>query len=296
MGMSLLSNVRTPVLSSTLEADLFCVRCGYDLRTLTAESLCPECGLPIRDTIANRADVGWLRVVRRGLTALIIVAALTIVIFVASMALPLMPRYAAGLWPYLFRFFLWASFFLRLSYPASAVVQILAVLWLTRPPDYVPASLRALRRLARVVTAVGQGASVVSGIAALFPQAASFGSWMLIWAVIVPVEAAGAILCLAYADRLAATLHKRVKQWGGILAAIGVALCLLHEITIIETSRSIIGVQSGAIYLPSSCYQVAYMICAFGGIALNAAYIIFFTLRRRILSRAILAASTGGQQ
>jgi hypothetical protein len=55
-----------PIQSSSIEQDLPCVHCGYNLRTLQSTMRCPECGLLASDTLTLSAELsrsrpGWLR-------------------------------------------------------------------------------------------------------------------------------------------------------------------------------------------------------------------------------------------
>jgi len=51
---------------NAIHADLPCVRCGYNLRTLQAHALCPECNTPIKDsTLLPGFRFLWLRTARR---------------------------------------------------------------------------------------------------------------------------------------------------------------------------------------------------------------------------------------
>ena len=55
---------------STLDSELACGQCGYDLRGLPSTGDCPECGTPIRQTLAGEAlewaSRPWQRRVRLG--------------------------------------------------------------------------------------------------------------------------------------------------------------------------------------------------------------------------------------
>ncbi len=56
--------------SGTLDKDLSCMGCGYNLRGLSPEGLCPECGRPISDALRGDrlefADADWLERLRFG--------------------------------------------------------------------------------------------------------------------------------------------------------------------------------------------------------------------------------------
>ncbi len=56
-----------------IDQDLYCIGCGYNLRTLMVDSNCPECNLPVRESIISRPEADWLRQVRRGFAWLIAV-------------------------------------------------------------------------------------------------------------------------------------------------------------------------------------------------------------------------------
>lgn len=56
--------------ASTLEADVLCLRCRYNLRGIDRAGNCPECGYLVADTltvIALFPDLGWLRRLRIGI-------------------------------------------------------------------------------------------------------------------------------------------------------------------------------------------------------------------------------------
>lgn len=64
--------------SQTIEQDMACVRCAYNLRTLAKTGLCPECGLEVARTLAAMevADARWLRRMTWGLQLFFLAAAL----------------------------------------------------------------------------------------------------------------------------------------------------------------------------------------------------------------------------
>lgn len=68
----------SPEPPQVLSADVPCIGCGYNLRTLARSAICPECARPVMDSLHWRnlhlADVRWLARLHRG-TALMGVAA-----------------------------------------------------------------------------------------------------------------------------------------------------------------------------------------------------------------------------
>jgi hypothetical protein len=88
--------------SPTVDADLACRRCGYNLRTLSADKVCPECGLAIRASIAaanaarsrageplRQSDRRWVASLRNGLLILFVAYALQLLFAVPSFDLAL---------------------------------------------------------------------------------------------------------------------------------------------------------------------------------------------------------------
>jgi hypothetical protein len=62
---------------TTLDRDLFCFACGYNLRGLSSEGSCPECAAPVSksvqgETLAAAADPRWLRRLRIGIVLLLL--------------------------------------------------------------------------------------------------------------------------------------------------------------------------------------------------------------------------------
>ena len=45
---------------TTVQHDLLCLRCGYNLRTLSINSVCPECAAPVRDSLRREAELNRL--------------------------------------------------------------------------------------------------------------------------------------------------------------------------------------------------------------------------------------------
>jgi ribosomal protein L37E len=59
---------------ATIEGDLLCGRCGYNLRTLKVDGKCPECGVPVARTFRGdswrEADARWRADVSIGIAAI----------------------------------------------------------------------------------------------------------------------------------------------------------------------------------------------------------------------------------
>lgn len=57
-----------PSTASSVQTDLYCIRCEYNLRTLPVDSVCPECSCPVLLSVSSDAEADWLKRVGRGLT------------------------------------------------------------------------------------------------------------------------------------------------------------------------------------------------------------------------------------
>lgn len=64
------SEPHPPAGGGRIDADLACVHCGYNLRTLASEALCPECGRDVGDSshrqFLRNADPRWAAQIARG--------------------------------------------------------------------------------------------------------------------------------------------------------------------------------------------------------------------------------------
>src|SRR5688572_4303808 len=66
----------------TIDADLPCVQCGYNLRMQPAGGVCPECGLAMRQTISfphlSRSAPRWLISLLDSVTVLLVALAIAV--------------------------------------------------------------------------------------------------------------------------------------------------------------------------------------------------------------------------
>jgi hypothetical protein len=85
----LASPVQAP--DGTIQGDLACVRCGYNLRGLKSDKACPECFTPVESSLHGNllayADQDWLECLRKGTSLKLWNIALAIVSAVAVMIL-----------------------------------------------------------------------------------------------------------------------------------------------------------------------------------------------------------------
>lgn len=95
-----------PVDASSVETDVYCIRCGYNLRGLQRNSCCPECALPVADSLRGDllADAApdWLARVSRGASLISYGAILLIGSFVAFILLTVAFLFAAVFSPVVF--------------------------------------------------------------------------------------------------------------------------------------------------------------------------------------------------
>ncbi len=92
-----------PRLPDTLDFDLACRRCSYNLRGLLVSQRCPECGTPVglsaKGDLLRFADPEWLRKLAKGLSYVLWGMLVTFVfgMFVGIAALAGLPPFVAGL-------------------------------------------------------------------------------------------------------------------------------------------------------------------------------------------------------
>ena len=85
----------------TVAADIPCVGCGYNLRTLRRDAMCPECGRAVQDSVRTDAlrlaALGGLRRVRVGVTWLLVVGVIWLIASPARRTANSRPKERGGL-------------------------------------------------------------------------------------------------------------------------------------------------------------------------------------------------------
>ena len=184
----------------TLQADVPCVHCGYDLRTHAPDALCPECGAPVahslRGDLLSAADPLWLARVCRGHGCLMLGGLLPFLYWIAVMIAE--GGAAAGLVGAGFAA-AWFDQGLTATLLAGTVLVLVGTLGITTPDPRLALTEqpRALRRVTRataaaavVLVVVRAGISLLAaapwqrqvlGLAAIFVCLAAIGaaSWYL---------------------------------------------------------------------------------------------------------------------
>lgn len=81
------SDEDNPVDAASIETDIYCIRCGYNLRGLQRSSCCPECSMPVADSLRgdllSHAAPDWLARIARGASLILYGTILLIGGFVA---------------------------------------------------------------------------------------------------------------------------------------------------------------------------------------------------------------------
>lgn len=180
----------------TLQHDIPCHRCGYDLRGLRGDGLCPECGAAIDDSVARfiamsllpapplpAAPRAWVATLAAGCT---MIALLGVAVFVVTtMQLLIDPAW-------------------RRAWTPLQIVMVLAFWLLVWPEPSAAASTRLSDRLLR--SSVALGATVCGGWMILRMSLLAIGLTRAvepIYALIASATTAAALFHLArLADRL----------------------------------------------------------------------------------------------
>lgn len=86
--------------NGTVEADLPCRKCAYNLRGLPAEGRCPECGsavgLSLQGDLLRYSDPAWVRTLRRGVSAIILAIVIMVVALIGSALIGVTTRSSAS--------------------------------------------------------------------------------------------------------------------------------------------------------------------------------------------------------
>lgn len=187
-----------PSAPAFVETDLYCVRCGYNLRTLAIESICPECTHPVRDSFLIPADLRWLHHIRRGLTVLCIAGLLSIVANLVRMLIPFMGVNVA-------------LSILRLSSYSAAACSVIGAFLATRAPRHSP--LTHLCSLGWVVRCLVlcTPALMLAELTLPFLTTYQFGFWVsFIWGL---VHFCSTFALFGYLLLLLASLRIRLLGW-----------------------------------------------------------------------------------
>src|SRR6185436_14704958 len=87
-----MSTLAAEIPTLTLDQNLPCLRCGYNLRTLPADSRCPECSTPISSSLnpnlLRYADPTWTRVLALSLSLLLLACAIQLLYTLGLLLLP----------------------------------------------------------------------------------------------------------------------------------------------------------------------------------------------------------------
>lgn len=163
-----------PLADATLQSDVLCIACGYNLRGLDPSGRCPECGLAVADS--NRgdrlafADREWLRKLHFGtslkLWNILIVILIGILsgVLVATMRMP--QAVAIGIGAIGSVLGLWATFCITTQEPKDSLVED-------------PVTLRTVLRVCAVIALV---VALLNELATLvFPAGAVLSGAGLTW-------------------------------------------------------------------------------------------------------------------
>ncbi|MBN1512008.1 MAG: hypothetical protein JXB13_08335 [Phycisphaerae bacterium] len=270
----------------TVNNDMTCGTCGYNLRGLSPDGRCPECGHPIEESRYDprlaAADPRWLRAIRRGFTILLVSEFATA---------------AARLLGY-------AIVTTYLAYQAMVITWFIGVTlyslgsWIVAsrdcvcPPMFDP---RHLRRVVRVCAVVVWTAMLIWTIATFTGNLSPHGT-LLILALMICCLSGDACLFLLL-RRFARRIPAPALAWASTsllffvptTVAVGLGLNMVYQVLVAIGHPNPI-----AVYESTAGHAIRTILTVTGWISLVALSVVFFWFRRRLsalLSQARQAAS-----
>jgi len=212
---------------NTIQTDLLCIGCGYNLRTLKHTGLCPECARPVRESMFSGAQHIWLRKVKRGIAWMIAGQIGVVIIIMARFAMRYLAAGAAGMLPY------------QIATCTDTIVGVIwcvAIFLATRSAPNSPVHDRTstLRPRVRILAVVQLGEQIVcAGYFATINSAFSFYDPNIMYSLYTAkaVLAAAVIVCMAiYLSRLIRCWQPSLVRLAGLwmtLTLISGALTLI---------------------------------------------------------------------
>lgn len=219
--------------SETIDSDLSCASCGYNLRTLNVAGRCPECGLAVRDSFPPSGfRFEWAGAVRRVQRALALMLMGILLVAATDIALTSLYRLIFAL-P---RAFLQAALpFLHYAADMARIMLGCGLILATWP--FTPRRDRFLRPLGVAVVVVGVLCPVpeiavfmrnFTGVSATPPTMAYF-SWT---ALNVRASAFLLMLLLAWVHLLARVRYTRNRGLWLVVAAAALLQCIYFAFSV----------------------------------------------------------------
>lgn len=221
-----LVNPDVPGVSEYIDTDLYCVGCGYNLRTLAATGICPECSLPVDASNQEAQHVRWLQGIRRGLGWLMIACVCHLGLLLSYLVPPLLMMLVQAIS---------ASMLSRLlsvaSLPAE-IIGLIGTLMITRLTPYAPPSLQSLRSFVRATVITSFAVSTSCGFLSLV--GVLLGSYVKVHYVVsvltLCLYCAGTVLLILYTKAVLQTIDRTAGAWPAI-AMLGTVLHLVMSLT-----------------------------------------------------------------
>ncbi len=203
-----------------VETDLYCIHCGYNLRTLSVAGLCPECGLAVEMSLMDDAEIKWLRGARRGVSWLFGVNCFSTALWMLSYGL-----FLAGL------FIAFASACFRLLPIPIGIVLTWAMFKTTRRSPYLAGGgLAGLGTVVRVLALVALGTHFVRPM--MYGLAPSHRLVWPFWMLNAMVAVAANLACYTYLYRFLAAKQIQIRTLFSLLCVVAVAWLALNEVVI----------------------------------------------------------------
>lgn len=271
--------------NATVETDLPCRKCAYNLRGLASEGRCPECGsaigLSLQGDLLRYSDPAWVRTLKRGVSTIILAIVIMVFVVIASIFVAVARSASIS----------------TLTWVAGTIAAYACYLigsWMLTTPD--PSGIGeneygTARKIIRITLAIGVADSGIDLIPALINLQPSLRMMLQAAGILASIcGVIGTVAQLQYLERLALRIPDvRLSSRAGFLkTALPTAQGILILVSIVSVLTN--GGQSGPGMMAMGCIVA---LCALAYLVFGIIYLLLLEkLGKRFGVQAEIASQT----